>query len=62
MPFYRYVCPSCKDEVTLMRKVAERDLAVACKPCAEDRNRTVAAPSFALKGGGWYADGYAKKE
>lgn len=62
MPFYRYVCPSCNDEVTLMRKVLERDLPVKCCPCERPMDRAVAAPSFALKGGGWYADGYAKKE
>jgi predicted nucleic acid-binding Zn ribbon protein len=50
-----------------MRKVVDRDAPVECKACAdigapfEPMNRRIAAPSFTLKGGGWYADGYTKK-
>ena len=67
MPFYRYVCPSCGSEKTLMRKVADRDAPVECDTCTEagspfePMNRRIAAPPFTLKGGGWYADGYTKK-
>jgi putative FmdB family regulatory protein len=67
MPFYLYACGQCGGEKQLMRKVVDRDAPVECKACAdigapfEPMNRRIAAPSFTLKGGGWYADGYTKK-
>ena len=32
-----------------------------CEQCGKDTQRQVSAPSFVLKGGGWYKDGYTKQ-
>lgn len=67
MPYYEYICESCGAETTLTRKIADRDDRVMCQhgeadhPLTHPMKRKVSVVSFALSGGGWYADGYAKK-
>jgi putative FmdB family regulatory protein len=63
MPFYTYACPECGHRTEVSRPVADRD-----QPPTHEEN---ACPhkmirlfcegfNFALKGGGWFADGYSK--
>lgn len=62
MPMYEYECPKCGLGVTKKRAIAERDDPVRCPACWGTMTRTLSrSTSFALKGGGWYSDGYSKK-
>jgi putative FmdB family regulatory protein len=55
MPRYEYECPKCGSfEVT--QKISDAPL--ARHDCGEAVERKISKTAFALKGGGWYADGY----
>lgn len=57
MPTYEYACPSCGTFEQVQRIV---DLALkVCPKCGAEVKRLISGSSFALKGSGWYADGYA---
>ena len=61
MPKYEYACQGCHDEMEIEQRMAD-DALVTCPSCGEDKlERLISATSFALKGGGWYADGYGAK-
>ena len=62
MPIYEYRCGECWLTTEHLRSLADRDRAVRCPSCDEPAKRTISRTSFALKGGGWYADGYQKKQ
>jgi putative FmdB family regulatory protein len=56
MPVYEFECP--KGTVT-ERLVSIGTESISC-PCCEKKARKILSRfSFELKGGGWYADGYA---
>lgn len=57
MPLYSYTCPACGTS----KEVLQRDSAPA-PVCAEhgDMVRDVGAPSFHLKGTGWYKPGASR--
>lgn len=55
MALYKFKCPSCKKELTKLQKY--EDTPPLCE-CGENTERAVARSSFALKGSGWYQDGY----
>lgn len=58
MPIYRYRCPACSATQEVMAKMS--DPPPACVQCGhEPMVKAVARTAFALKGGGWYAQGYA---
>ena len=63
MPMYEYECEACGAREDHGRRVAERDDPALCGACGSQSHRIKVnrGTSFALKGGGWYADGYAKK-
>ena len=62
MPIYEYECKECGLVVSALRPVAERDKVAACeKHGTASMFRKVSSTNFALKGGGWYKDGYSKK-
>lgn len=62
MPIYEYRCNSCRkvyDELVL----AGREKEIRCPECrSADKSKLVSRTSFALKGDGWYRDGYGLKE
>ena len=67
MPLYRYVCTNCVIEfekiMTYRMKEAleKRVYGVVCPDCGcENTTPLVSKTSFALKGSGWYKDGYSK--
>jgi predicted nucleic acid-binding Zn ribbon protein len=70
MPQYEYKCPECGHVQELLGiAVADRDNVVMCddatahpiKGASVPCERLVAsAGGFALRGGGWYSDGYQK--
>ncbi|MEW6220168.1 MAG: zinc ribbon domain-containing protein [Thermodesulfobacteriota bacterium] len=60
MPIYEYQCDSCDHVIEAFQTMADPPLAT-CPSCAGSLRKLVSASSFVLKGGGWYADGYASK-
>jgi putative FmdB family regulatory protein len=58
MPMYEYGCKSCGHAMEARQKFSDAPL-TDCPACGQaELERLVSASSFALKGGGWYADGY----
>ena len=54
MPIYEYRCESCGHEVDVLQKIADDPLK-DCPACEDSSlRRLVSAPSFRLKGDGWY--------
>jgi putative FmdB family regulatory protein len=58
MPLYEYACKKCGHQFEARQRISEAPL-TKCPACNEEAlEKLVSASSFALKGGGWYADGY----
>ena len=58
MPFYEYKCKECKTE---KEEFQDYDTPPPkCEKCEKEMVRQISKPSFILKGGGWYKDGYQK--
>ena len=54
MPIYEYRCNSCAYLFDALQKVSDAPL-TECPDCgALELRRLISAPSFRLKGGGWY--------
>ena len=54
MPIYEYRCGSCSHELDALQKLSDSPLR-KCPECGKSQlRRLVSAPSFRLKGGGWY--------
>jgi len=56
MPTYEYEC-SKGHTFEAVQRITEDPLK-RCKVCRSKVRRLIQAPSFILKGGGWYSDGY----
>jgi putative FmdB family regulatory protein len=62
MPMYEYACGECGTHMEVRQRISEDPL-TTCPRCETDTlQRLVSMSSFALKGGGWYADGYGNAE
>jgi len=63
MPIYVYECEECKVTIEELQKFSD-DALTDCEECGSENSlhRMVEVSSFVLKGGGWYKDGYTKKE
>lgn len=59
MPIYEYKCASCHHQFEEIQKVSDPHVA-ECPECHGTVQRLISQTSFALKGEGWYKDGYAK--
>lgn len=59
MPLYEYRCAKCGKTFEVLQKFSDAPLK-RHKDCGGSVERLVSASSFQLKGGGWYAEGYAK--
>ncbi len=57
MPLYEYECNSCHRHTEKIQKFSDPEI-TTCPHCGGPLQRVLSAPAFALKGGGWYADGY----
>lgn len=61
MPTYEYRCGACGKNQDIVQKMSDPVL-VDCPLCGAPRlERLISASAFALRGGGWYADGYGAK-
>jgi putative FmdB family regulatory protein len=59
MPLYEYKCEGCGEVFEVMQKFSDEPVTVHDK-CGAPVRRLLSAPSFQLKGSGWYATDYAK--
>ena len=54
MPIYEYRCESCGHYLDALQKIRDAPL-TDCPECEKSAlKRLISAPSFRLKGGGWY--------
>ena len=54
MPIYEYQCQACGHTLEALQKVSDKPLK-KCPECGKPKlQKLVSAPSFRLKGGGWY--------
>ncbi|SDP52914.1 FmdB family zinc ribbon protein [Desulforhopalus singaporensis] len=60
MPVYEYECKACEQIFEVQQKISDEPLA-NCPQCQAPVTKLMSMSSFQLKGGGWYADGYASK-
>jgi putative FmdB family regulatory protein len=58
MPVYEYECDSCGKVFEVQQRMADAPL-IQCPECDGTVRKVMSMSSFQLKGGGWYADGYA---
>jgi putative FmdB family regulatory protein len=55
---YEYACRACGNEFEARQKISDEPIKT-CPKCGQDTvERLVSRSSFALKGSGWYSDGY----
>jgi putative FmdB family regulatory protein len=57
MPIYEYNCKKCNKHFEIVQKITDKPEA-KCPVCGTPAKRLISQTSFALKGGGWYKDGY----
>jgi putative FmdB family regulatory protein len=61
MPIYEFMCEDCKLKFERLQHY-DADHPPCPEPdCEGIVVKLISAPSFVLKGGGWYRDGYSKK-
>ncbi len=58
MPLYAYRCEKCGHEEEHIERFSDDPIS-KCEACKGPTKRIITGTAFALKGGGWYADGYA---
>lgn len=58
MPVYEYECLTCKETTELWQGLADAQL-TTCPACQGPVKKIISMSSFALKGSGWFADGYS---
>ena len=54
MPIYDYKCSDCEHEIEIIQKFSDEPKTLCPKCNKESLLKMVSAPSFRLKGGGWY--------
>ena len=60
MPIYEYECTNCDHAFDELQKMSDEHL-VDCPSCSAPKlARLLSAPSFRLKGGGWYETDFKK--
>jgi len=60
MPIYEYRCGSC-GEFEAMQRINDKRL-TRCPTCRGKVTKLISSTSFQLKGDGWYATDYARKQ
>jgi putative FmdB family regulatory protein len=63
MPVYEFECEQCGKITVARLPISSKQQVVKCDYCSEVKaKRIISASTFVLKGGGWFADNYNKKE
>ncbi len=60
MPLYEYQCQACGLIMEVRQKFSDAPLET-CKECGGEVKKMISQTGFALKGGGWYDQGYTGK-
>jgi putative FmdB family regulatory protein len=60
MPVYEFECSSCGSITEQLTKMGTEE--IICPNCQKKAKKIISRCTFELKGGGWYADGYAAKK
>lgn len=61
MPLYEYQCKGCGNRFELRQKFSDAP-ASECPACGGEVEKLISQSGFALKGGGWYGDGYSSSK
>lgn len=61
MPLYEYQCDDCGLTFEVRQKFSDEPLD-ACRQCGGAARKLVSRTGFALKGSGWFDEGYAKEK
>jgi putative FmdB family regulatory protein len=61
MPMYEYECAKCGHRFEVIQKFSD-PLVDICPKCGGAVHKQISSPAFHLKGTGWYATDYAKKD
>ena len=61
MPLYEYECDACGHRFEKIQKFSDPPIET-CPKCGGTVHKMQSAPAFHLKGTGWYATDYAKKD
>ncbi len=59
MPVYEFECPNGEITEKLTKMNVEE---IVCPICQQIAKKIISSCAFELKGGGWYADGYASRK
>ena len=54
MPIYDYKCSECEHQIELIQKISDDPMTVCPKCNKKSLKKLISAPSFRLKGSGWY--------
>lgn len=60
MPVYEFECESCGQVTEELVRMDTKS--IKCPKCTQKAKKIMSLCAFDLKGGGWYADGYASKK
>ncbi len=61
MPIYEYNCNKCKEQFEVIQKFSD-PLLSKCPKCSGEVTKLISQCTFHLKGTGWYATDYVKKD
>ncbi|OGQ53119.1 MAG: hypothetical protein A3J24_04140 [Deltaproteobacteria bacterium RIFCSPLOWO2_02_FULL_53_8] len=62
MPIYEYRCNDCKAVFEEIQKFSDEPIKVCALCSGKNVEKLISQSSFVLKGTGWYATDYAKKD
>jgi putative FmdB family regulatory protein len=57
MPLYEYQCEECGLHFEVRQKFSDEPVST-CRECGGSAKKLISRGAFALKGGGWYDQGY----
>ena len=60
MPLYEYQCESCGLKFEVRQKFSDQPIS-DCRECGGPVKKLISQTGFALKGQGWYQQGYSAK-
>ena len=61
MPLYEYRCDDCGLVFEVRQKFSDEPLD-SCRHCGGRAKKLISKTAFALKGGGWYQQGYSTEK
>lgn len=60
MPLYEYQCQECGYHFEVRQRFSDAPLDT-CRKCGGAARKMISRSAFALKGGGWYQQGYSQQ-